>query len=180
MPSQLCTLVTFLYALGFIHVHSCSPIGEVFRARLRQFPSLVNCCTIDWFSEWPDEALRSVANDFLQNITEIDSAETVRGLVRLHATIYCIVPLSHLPFLCLNLILLPYLPPLSFSFFPSFPSLFHLFVPLLLSSLLFLSYCCCHTCVMCFPFRSMCVLISINRWHRSHFSSSRSSHVTTT
>lgn len=29
------------------------------------FPSLVNCCTIDWFSEWPDEALRSVASHFL-------------------------------------------------------------------------------------------------------------------
>ena len=29
------------------------------------FPSLVNCCTIDWFTEWPEEALRSVANFFL-------------------------------------------------------------------------------------------------------------------
>jgi len=37
-----------------------SPLGEVFRARLRQFPSLVNCCTIDWFSEWPEEALLGV------------------------------------------------------------------------------------------------------------------------
>ena len=26
-----------------------SPIGDAFRNRLRQFPSLVNCCTIDWF-----------------------------------------------------------------------------------------------------------------------------------
>ena len=24
------------------------------------FPSLVNCCTIDWFSNWPGEALESV------------------------------------------------------------------------------------------------------------------------
>ena len=23
----------------------------------RQFPSLVNCCTIDWFKEWPNDAL---------------------------------------------------------------------------------------------------------------------------
>jgi dynein heavy chain, axonemal len=37
-----------------------SPLGEVFRARLRMFPSLVNCCTIDWFSEWPEEALLGV------------------------------------------------------------------------------------------------------------------------
>ena len=26
-----------------------SPIGSTFRNRLRLFPSLVNCCTIDWF-----------------------------------------------------------------------------------------------------------------------------------
>jgi dynein heavy chain len=34
------------------NVHSVicmAPIGEVFRARLRQFPALVNCCTIDWY-----------------------------------------------------------------------------------------------------------------------------------
>ena len=29
------------------------------------FPSLVNCCTIDWFSEWPNDALASVARKFL-------------------------------------------------------------------------------------------------------------------
>jgi len=37
-----------------------SPLGEVFRSRLRMFPSLVNNCTIDWFSEWPEEALIGV------------------------------------------------------------------------------------------------------------------------
>ncbi|CAH2313074.1 dynein heavy chain 12, axonemal [Pelobates cultripes] len=29
-----------------------SPIGDAFRNRLRQFPSLINCCTIDWFQNW--------------------------------------------------------------------------------------------------------------------------------
>ena len=24
------------------------------------FPSLINCCTIDWFTEWPEEALIGV------------------------------------------------------------------------------------------------------------------------
>lgn len=33
-----------------LHVVLClSPIGNAFRDRLRQNPSLVNCCTIDWF-----------------------------------------------------------------------------------------------------------------------------------
>ena len=58
-----------------------SPIGEIFRSRLRQFPSLVTCCTIDWFSEWPNEALKSVASNFLQDITEIDNPDTIPGLV---------------------------------------------------------------------------------------------------
>jgi dynein heavy chain len=47
-----------------IHLVVCmSPIGDEFVLRLRKFPSLVNCCTIDWFSEWPYEALKSVAGD---------------------------------------------------------------------------------------------------------------------
>lgn len=37
-----------------------SPIGEAFQVRLRMFPSLINCCTIDWFTEWPEEALHGV------------------------------------------------------------------------------------------------------------------------
>jgi dynein heavy chain len=45
-----------------IHVVMCmSPVGDSFRTRLRMFPSFCNCCTIDWFSEWPDEALQHVA-----------------------------------------------------------------------------------------------------------------------
>jgi len=37
-----------------------SPIGEIFADRLRRFPSFVNCSTIDWFSDWPVEALDGV------------------------------------------------------------------------------------------------------------------------
>lgn len=38
-----------------------SPVGEKLRNRCRQFPSIINCCTIDWFDRWPNEALYSVA-----------------------------------------------------------------------------------------------------------------------
>jgi dynein heavy chain len=41
-------------------VIAMSPLGEIFRARIRRFPSLVTCTTIDWFSEWPEEALLGV------------------------------------------------------------------------------------------------------------------------
>lgn len=47
-----------------------SPLGEVFSTRLRMFPSLVNCCTIDWFTEWPDEALIGVGKGSLQDYQE--------------------------------------------------------------------------------------------------------------
>ena len=41
-------------------VMAMSPLGNAFTTRLRMFPSLVNCCTIDWFTEWPEEALIGV------------------------------------------------------------------------------------------------------------------------
>ncbi|KAF6312761.1 dynein axonemal heavy chain 1 [Rhinolophus ferrumequinum] len=67
-----------------IHMVLCmSPIGEVFRARLRQFPSLVNCCTIDWFNEWPAEALESVATTFLNEIPELEAtSDVIEGVIQ--------------------------------------------------------------------------------------------------
>ncbi|XP_042235965.1 dynein axonemal heavy chain 7-like [Homarus americanus] len=47
-------------------VVAMSPIGDTFRTRLRMFPSLINCCTIDWFTAWPDDALEMVATSLLQ------------------------------------------------------------------------------------------------------------------
>uniref|UniRef100_W5L7L2 Dynein axonemal heavy chain 12 n=1 Tax=Astyanax mexicanus TaxID=7994 RepID=W5L7L2_ASTMX len=49
-----------------------SPIGDAFRNRLRQFPSLINCCTINWFQPWPEEALERVANKFLETLEMSD------------------------------------------------------------------------------------------------------------
>uniref|UniRef100_A0A8C9T0G9 Dynein axonemal heavy chain 1 n=1 Tax=Scleropages formosus TaxID=113540 RepID=A0A8C9T0G9_SCLFO len=63
-----------------IHMVLCmSPIGEVFRARLRQFPSLVTCCTIDWFRPWPEEALQSVAASFLNELPQLEAGPEVQS-----------------------------------------------------------------------------------------------------
>eukprot|EP00698_Gefionella_okellyi_P007648 TRINITY_DN186_c0_g2_i1.p1 TRINITY_DN186_c0_g2~~TRINITY_DN186_c0_g2_i1.p1 ORF type:complete len:2597 (+),score=793.21 TRINITY_DN186_c0_g2_i1:164-7954(+) len=52
-----------------LHMVLCfSPIGDAFRNRCRMFPSLVNCCTIDWFSQWPQDALHSVAKRFFESV----------------------------------------------------------------------------------------------------------------
>ena len=59
---------------GLLHMALCmSPIGDSFRTRLRKFPSLVNCTTIDWFTAWPKDALLTVAQSFLQDIKMEDS-----------------------------------------------------------------------------------------------------------
>jgi dynein heavy chain len=46
-------------------VLTMSPVGNALRVRCRQFPSLINCCTIDWYTPWPRDALASVAARFL-------------------------------------------------------------------------------------------------------------------
>jgi dynein heavy chain len=61
-----------------IHVVlAMSPIGDDYKRRLRMFPSLVNCCAIDWFLPWPKEALVSVAQQFVKDIEDLPSVEGV-------------------------------------------------------------------------------------------------------
>ncbi|XP_076873752.1 dynein axonemal heavy chain 6 isoform X2 [Brachyhypopomus gauderio] len=74
-----------------LHVVLCmSPVGEAFRSRCRMFPSLVNCCTIDWFVQWPREALLSVSEMFFQNVA-IGSEEMKRSFsemcVEIHVSV---------------------------------------------------------------------------------------------
>jgi dynein heavy chain len=52
-----------------LHVILCfSPVGDTFRQRARRFPGVINCSSIDWFHEWPKDALVSVAQRFLEDI----------------------------------------------------------------------------------------------------------------
>ena len=62
-----------------VHIVLClSPLGESFRQRLRMFPSLVNCCTIDWYHRWPKEARQAVATSYLK---PIDVPDEVKGKI---------------------------------------------------------------------------------------------------
>ncbi|CAF0814718.1 unnamed protein product [Didymodactylos carnosus] len=52
-----------------LHMVVCmSPVGEVFRNRIRMYPSLVNCTTIDLFADWPHDALLEVGERYLGQI----------------------------------------------------------------------------------------------------------------
>jgi dynein heavy chain len=45
------------------------------------FPSLVNCCTINWLPPWPEEALFSVAKMFISNIESEDIDQSIRDSI---------------------------------------------------------------------------------------------------
>ncbi|KAK2581073.1 hypothetical protein KPH14_006115 [Odynerus spinipes] len=66
-----------------LHMMLCfSPIGDTFRIRLRLYPSLVNCCTIDWFEVWPDEALEEIAHHTTASINIVEA-------VKINAVVAC-------------------------------------------------------------------------------------------
>ena len=54
-------------------VLTMSPAGGKFRQRCRMNPALINCCTIDWYDEWEDEAMLNVAQVFFSNAEFITS-----------------------------------------------------------------------------------------------------------
>jgi len=67
----------------FLHIVLVfSPIGDAFRDRLRKFPALINCCTIDWFTAWPSDALVAVAQRFLSDV-KFESEDTRSNIVSL-------------------------------------------------------------------------------------------------
>ncbi|XP_035728185.1 dynein beta chain, ciliary-like [Vespa mandarinia] len=51
-----------------------SPVGSTLRVRSRKFPAIVNCTAINWFQEWPQEALMSVSKRFLQELNELSES----------------------------------------------------------------------------------------------------------
>ncbi|XP_041110137.1 dynein heavy chain 3, axonemal-like isoform X2 [Polyodon spathula] len=67
-PASLYSLFTQLIRSNLHMALAFSPIGEAFRNRLRCFPALLTCCTIDWFQAWPEDALEKVAYHFLDDV----------------------------------------------------------------------------------------------------------------
>jgi len=71
-----------------IHLCLCmSPGSELFNTRLRNFPSLVNNCAIDFFAEWPEDALRSVAYSALESV-DLGDDQTKSSIVSMCSKIH--------------------------------------------------------------------------------------------
>ena len=72
------------------NIHMCiamSPRGEAFANRIRRFPSLVTCSTIDWFSEWPEEALLGVGRGQIL-ASNVELGKDLDGCVEMFKTIH--------------------------------------------------------------------------------------------
>ncbi|XP_050440794.1 dynein axonemal heavy chain 2-like [Adelges cooleyi] len=65
---EICSYLTNRINNNLHMIISLSPVGKLFRNRLRLFPGLINCTSIDWLWDWPDEALHEVASKSLDNI----------------------------------------------------------------------------------------------------------------
>uniref|UniRef100_A0A2K5ICV1 Dynein axonemal heavy chain 2 n=1 Tax=Colobus angolensis palliatus TaxID=336983 RepID=A0A2K5ICV1_COLAP len=71
VPESSDSLFTYLIerVRNNLHIVLClSPVGDPFRNWIRQYPALVNCTTINWFPEWPQEALLEVAEKYLVGV----------------------------------------------------------------------------------------------------------------
>ncbi|XP_032591888.1 dynein axonemal heavy chain 7 [Drosophila grimshawi] len=69
-------------------VLAMSPIGDALRNRIRKFPSIVNCCTIDWFQPWPEDALLAVSTRFLatEQLTPLERKTAIDMCMEFHTS----------------------------------------------------------------------------------------------
>ena len=66
-----------------------SPVGDSFRDRCRQFPSIINCATIDWYNAWPEDALYSVAHrKYTEKAESLEITEDLDVLAKASVTIH--------------------------------------------------------------------------------------------
>lgn len=73
-----------------LHIVLClSPQGDLLRERCRSFPGLVNNTVIDWFHQWPAQALSAVAEVFLtDSITAGEQRpQIVEHMINVHQSV---------------------------------------------------------------------------------------------
>ena len=71
-------------------VLAMSTFSPNFNSSLRNFPCILNCCTVDWFTLWPPDALHFVSKSFLKDIqfteAELDGCTRVSEFFHTSAT----------------------------------------------------------------------------------------------
>ena len=71
-------------------VLAMSTFSPNFNSSLRNFPCILNCCTVDWFTLWPPDALHFVSKSFLKDIqfteVELDGCTRVSEFFHTSAT----------------------------------------------------------------------------------------------
>lgn len=51
-------------------VLNMSPVGDALRQRCRMFPSILDCCFIDWYDNWPEGAIYDVSKSSVANYSD--------------------------------------------------------------------------------------------------------------
>lgn len=72
-----------------LHVTLCmTPVGDTFRNYVRKFPSLLNCCTVDWLQSWPPDARLAVANRFLadEELSQVEKQSIIAISMEFHTS----------------------------------------------------------------------------------------------
>ncbi|OHS94615.1 Dynein heavy chain family protein [Tritrichomonas foetus] len=77
-PQSLFELFIQLSRENLHVVLAMSPAGDGLRNRVRMFPPLVNNTTINWFNEWPEDALLAVADNLMRDIEFEEYEESIQ------------------------------------------------------------------------------------------------------
>jgi len=82
-----------------LHLALCfSPVGDAFRIRARMFPGIINCTSMDYFFDWPEDALINVANRFLAEV-ELPNDELRESIAKNMATTHLSIAEANKDFL---------------------------------------------------------------------------------
>nr|XP_023488506.1 dynein heavy chain 14, axonemal isoform X2 [Equus caballus] len=75
------SLLSFFQKRIYKNLHifmTMSPAGPNLRQNCRVYPSMISACTIDWYENWPEEALFIVANSFLKEKVDLENRENLK------------------------------------------------------------------------------------------------------